>query len=77
MVQNLLKLTAAVASWVVIASFWELCKVLTILEKLPTNNFAAFSPVLGSAIIFIEVASCMGSSFTNAVADANFVSFSG
>lgn len=51
--------------------------MLTILEKLPTNNFAAFSPVLGSAIIFIEVASCMGSSFTNAVADANFVSFSG
>ena len=72
-----MKLTAAVASWVVIAPFWILCKLQTILGKLPIKTVPALTPVLGSAVTFIKVPSCTGSSFAKTIAAANFVLFSG
>jgi len=76
-VQHRLKLIAAVASCVVIAPFWILCKLLTMLGKLPIKTVPALTPVLGSAVTFIRVANCTGSSFANTIAAASFVLFSG
>jgi len=55
MAQDLLKLTAALASWFVIASFWMPFKLLTILGKLPIKYFRGIGTSPGKRYDFQQI----------------------
>lgn len=76
-VQHRLKLTAAVASGVLITPLWTLLRLLTIDGKLPIRMRPALTPALDIAGTFISVASWTGSSFAKTIAEASFVEFFG
>jgi len=71
-VQHLLKLTALVASWVVMAPLRILSELLKMLGTLPIKTVGALIPDLGSADAFIKVANWTGSSSAKTIADGNF-----
>lgn len=76
-VQHRMKLTAEVPWSVVITPACTFTKLLTILGKFPIKILPALTPSGERDGTFISVASCVGSSFAEAMADTSFVLLEG